>query len=147
MEKYFGINEVSAMTGLTTRTLRNYIKSGVLIGEKVEGIWRFAETDFEKFISNPNVKPSIRAKNNALVYDFLLDGKKKVNQICTIIDLYEKDGNPRDLSRWFCDYINHNKEEDIRFTFEKNGANVRIILKGREQFVIKMLNTYNKEAS
>lgn len=36
MEKYFGINEVSAMTGLTTRTLRNYIKSGALIGEKVE---------------------------------------------------------------------------------------------------------------
>lgn len=147
MEKYFGINEVSAMTGLTTRTLRNYIKSGVLIGEKVEGIWRFTETDFEKFISNPNVKPSIRAKNNALVYDFLLDGKKKVNQICTIIDLYEKDGNPRELSQWFCDYINHNKKEDICFTFEKNGANVRIILKGREQFVIKMLNAYNQEIS
>lgn len=35
MEKDFTLSEVSIMTGLTTRTLRNYLKMNILSGEKI----------------------------------------------------------------------------------------------------------------
>lgn len=45
MEKYYTLNEVAMMTGLTTRTLRNYLKMNVLKGEKLDGIWNFTEEE------------------------------------------------------------------------------------------------------
>ena len=37
MNEFYTINEMSTITGLTTRTLRNYLKLGILNGEKIEG--------------------------------------------------------------------------------------------------------------
>ena len=69
MEKYT-INEVAMMTGLTTRTLRNYIKQDILKGEKTDGIWIFTAEEISDFISDPNVKPSIQAKKKSVIFDF-----------------------------------------------------------------------------
>ena len=90
MEKYYTMNEVAKMTGLTTRTLRNYLKLNVLNGEKIDGVWQFTEEEFVEFIENPYVKPSIQAKNRAVVFDFLARNEKKTNEICTIIDMCVK---------------------------------------------------------
>lgn len=87
MDKYYKLNELAIFTGLTTRTLRNYLKMGLLDGEKVDGVWNFTEEEVEAFMQNPNVKPSISAKKNALVYDFMLDNTKRTNEICTVLDL------------------------------------------------------------
>lgn len=38
MSKYYSINDVAMMTGLSTRTIRNYIKMNILDGEKVDGV-------------------------------------------------------------------------------------------------------------
>lgn len=86
MEKYYTINELAIMTGLTTRTLRNYLKLNILCGEKVDGSWMFTEEDVSEFLSNPMVKPSVQAKKNAIIYDFLAEDRKKNNEICIIID-------------------------------------------------------------
>ena len=86
MDKYYTLNQVAMMTGLTTRTLRNYIKMDILKGEKIDGIWNFSEEEFAEFIQNPYVKPSIQAKNKAIVFDFLAQNEKRTNEICTIID-------------------------------------------------------------
>ena len=67
MEKY-SINDLVEMTGLTDRTLRNYIKSGLLRGEKIDGVWQFTAEDYGAFISDKNVIPSLRAKKNGVVY-------------------------------------------------------------------------------
>lgn len=37
-EKYYVINELVMFTGLTDRTIRNYLSSGILRGEKVDGV-------------------------------------------------------------------------------------------------------------
>lgn len=46
MESFYTINEVATMTGLTTRTIRNYLKSGLINGQKVNGVWLFSSEDF-----------------------------------------------------------------------------------------------------
>ncbi len=44
-KKTYTVNEVSELTGFTTRTIRNYIKSGKLSGKKLANQWRFTEED------------------------------------------------------------------------------------------------------
>lgn len=83
----YNLNEVAMITGLTTRTLRNYLKINLLKGEKVDGNWSFTEEELDEFLSRPAVKQAVAAKRNAVVYDFLSDPFKKGNRICTIMDL------------------------------------------------------------
>lgn len=143
MEKYYTINEVATMTGLTTRTIRNYLKSGLIIGEKTNGIWTFSSEDYCSILSNPAIKPSIQAKNNAVIYDYLVNDRKKVNNICTIIDLYVEDEEANEISQFFCNTINaFHDTVDLNFKFEKHDKNVRIILSGADEVIVEILNKY-----
>lgn len=71
------INAVAMMTGLTARTRRNYLKLGLLNGEKENGMWRFTAGDLRDFIAHPSVKPAIQAKNKAVVFDFPAEDTKR----------------------------------------------------------------------
>lgn len=144
MEKDFTLNEVATMTGLTTRTLRNYLKMNMLSGEKADGTWRFTEEDISEFLSNPNVRPGIQAKKKAIVFDFLAETKKKDSEICTILDLYVDEEEADKISDFFCSEINKMQEGKIVFSFEKSGKNARVILSGSACMVMKLLNGYYK---
>ncbi len=141
MENYT-INDVAMMTGLTTRTLRNYIKMEILRGEKIDGVWKFTGDDISNFITNQNVKPSIQAKNKSIVFDFLAVDNKRQNEICTILDLYIDEAEANEISTLFCKKINTSESKKIKFNFERNGKNTRIILSGDEDVVMEILNTY-----
>ena len=142
MEKYYTINEVAVMTGLTTRTLRNYLKMDILKGEKIDGIWQFTEEEFAEFLQNPYVKPSLQAKNKAIVFDFLAQNKKRTNEICTMLDVCVEHSEAEEISSFFCKEINKRKEENLKFSFEQNGSYVRVILRGYEDTVMKILRAY-----
>ena len=142
MEKQYAINEIAVMSGLTARTLRNYMKRGVLKGELVDGVWRFSEEDIAEFFQNPYAKPSIQAKNKAIVFDFLAKKEKRKNEICTILDQCVDNSEAEKISAFFCEEVNRRKVGDIKFSLEKNGSYVRIILKGYEDVVMEILNTY-----
>lgn len=141
METYT-INELAMMTGLTARTLRNYIKLDILKGEKVDGVWRFTPEDISAFVSHPTVKPSIQAKNKAIVLDFLANDCKKENEICTILDLYIDEAESDEVSEFFCNQINSYKGGKIRFSYERSGKHTRVILSGNEDVVMEILNAY-----
>ena len=141
MDKYYTLNELAMFSGLTTRTLRNYLKMNVLSGEKLDGVWMFTEEEVDTFLGNPTVKPSLQAKANALVYDFLLDRKKKNNEICMMLDLCVNDEEAGEISKLFCDGVNQ-KGGNVQLSFEKSGEQVRVILKGNEETVMELLREY-----
>lgn len=142
MEKYYTLNQVAMMTGLTTRTLRNYIKVNTLNGEKIDGVWKFTSEEIEEFVSNPNVKPSILAKNKSIIFDFLGETDKKLNELCVILDLHVDEDEAEGISSFFCDEISKNETGTVKFMFEKNRKNSRVILSGYEDIVMHLLNTY-----
>ncbi|MDO5134074.1 MAG: helix-turn-helix domain-containing protein, partial [Eubacteriales bacterium] len=82
----YNLNQVAMITGLTTRTLRNHLKQGILKGNKIDGNWSFTEEEVETYIGDPGVRQAISAKQHAVIYDFLADPYKKTNRICTIMD-------------------------------------------------------------
>ena len=46
MKELFSIGEIAVMSGLSVRTIRSYLASGQLEGEKINGAWRFTEEQF-----------------------------------------------------------------------------------------------------
>ena len=142
---YFLINHLVLLTGLTDRTIRSYISSGVLQGEKINGLWHFTDEQVENFIRHPAVRPSILAKQNALVYDFLLDTKKSGCETCMILDLPGK--NRKEVAEYFAYRINNEDFHNIHFAFDGVPSVPRIILKGATAEVLRLVNGFMQEQS
>ena len=83
----YSINQAALITGLTTRTLRNHLKQGILKGEKIDGNWSFTEEELDAYMGDPGVRQAISAKQHAVIYDFLAEPYKRANRVCTILDL------------------------------------------------------------
>ena len=137
---YYLISHLVLATGLTDRTIRNYIASGILQGEKIDGLWHFTPEQVEDFIRRPAVRPSILAKNNGLVYDFLLNDRKTGPEACVILDIpgVEK----KKLAEYFCYHISESNYQNIRFSFDGVGHTPRVILKGDTWEVLRLVNAY-----
>lgn len=138
--EYYVINQVVMFTGLSDRTIRNYISSGILQGEKINGVWCFTPEQVESFISHPSVRPSILAKNNGLVYDFILNNKKTKEEICLILDTPCVD--KKKVAAYFCYNISNGNFSDIQFSFDGVKENARVILKGNSAEVLQLVNDY-----
>ncbi len=141
----YGINDVALMTGLSDRTLREYIKNGVLVGDKVEGAWRFSEEQISAFFEDKQVYKSIKAKKNALCYDFLLGDKKKNPESCFISDIPCDKKRAEEISEYFCSAMSKTEEKGIDFSFSYKNGTARIILKGGEKAVFGILSGFYGE--
>ena len=137
----YTLGHLVMFTGLTDRTLRSYIKLGFLEGEKINGLWHFTPEQVEKFIENEAVRPSILAKNNALIYDFILDRKKSSPQCALVLDI--TDGGRKDVSEFFCYNITTGGYRNINFSMDApRGKYPRVILKGDTDQVMRLANAY-----
>ncbi len=137
---YYTINHVTLMTGLTDRTIRSYISSGLLQGEKINGLWHFTPEQADAFVRHPAVWPSIQAKKNSIVYDFLLDRNKKNGEICIILDL--PGANSKATAEYFCYAIGGRDTEQIHFSFDSIQGEPRIILRGDPAQLLSLANGY-----
>ncbi|MBR3609871.1 MAG: helix-turn-helix domain-containing protein [Oscillospiraceae bacterium] len=141
-EKLYLINHLTLITGLTDRTIRNYISSGILKGEKINGMWHFTPEEVDSFIKNPSVRPSIIAKNNSVVYDFMLDDSKKNEETCVILDIPGAD--IKATSEFFCYRISSGNFKDISFSLDGIYKTPRVILKGKPKDVFGLIDEYYK---
>lgn len=130
LKDYYSIDEVSQMTGLTTRTIRNYLSSGLITASKVDRKWVFTSEEFEKMVQNSYVSVAIKIKNNTPVLDFLEDDKKDKNSTCIIIDRVGTDEDAIKLCEKICNLIEEGNLVDFRY--HKDGDQIRIILTGLE---------------
>ena len=126
MNKTYTINDLSLISGLSTRTLRNYIKDGLLKGDKPDGNWSFTDQEITEFLSHPSVKPSIQAK--------------KEHTSCVILDYVLETHHANHLCAVLCKSINETSYQHVRFSFEHKNRNARITLSGPEPFITEMMN-------
>ena len=143
MQDMYTINHVALMSGLSSRTIRNHMKMGFIEGEMINGVWHFSAEAVGDFFANPNVAPAIKAKRNALIFDFLADDDKQQDEMCTVIDQRANLEEANAISEFFCDAINRAWSGVIRFGFSFNGNQARIILTGPEDAVQQLLAAYD----
>lgn len=137
---YYLISHLTLITGLSNRTIRNYIASGILKGEKINGLWHFTPEEVDAFVRDPAVMPSIHAKQNAIVYDFMIDRKKAVEEACLILDLPGQDA--KKAGEFFCYSITKGGYQNIRFTFDHTAGTPRVILRGKYREIHELTDAY-----
>lgn len=141
---YYNIKAVTLITGLTDRTIRNYISLGLLKGEKINGLWHFLPEQVEEFMRHPAVRPSIEAKNNGIIHDFLLQTNKKEPSVCLILDI--PDADPKETAEFFMYAINNGAElRDLEFSFDALYETPRVILKGPTNQIMDLVNRYHQQ--
>ncbi len=136
----YTIEQLALITGLTTRTLRNYLKLDVLHGNKENGIWQFTEQQVLELVSHPSVRPSIQAKHHGIVYDFLADGDNSENEMCILLDRTLDEHKAKEIANFFCNAVN--QLSHIRFAFSYECGKARYILKGTEADVSRMMKEF-----
>ena len=138
---YYTLGHLTLFTGLTDRTLRNYLASGILQGEKINGVWHFTPEQAHALVTHPTARAAILAKNNAIIYDFLLNEHKTSDQCCLILDLPQS--NDKRIIEYFCDSINHGDFHDLQFAFDSISGMPRVILRGPSQQVLALASGYH----
>lgn len=143
MDDFYTLGQVARMTGLTTRTLRNYIAGGLLRGKKTDGSWRFTAEEIAEMIAQPAIRQSIQAKNKSVVYDFLAEEKKNANELCIILDSCVAQDEADAMMDFFCGLMKASAA-NMQFSFHYRRKTARVILKGPEDRVMAVLNAYYK---
>ena len=141
MEKSCNINELSMISGFTTRTLRNYIKKGTLQGDIQSGIWVFTENQISAFLESPGVQKKMMQKNAAIATDFLQHPNLKGNRLCIILDMAAAEAKKKKAASFFCDAVVQS-EGDVRFSSQKYGNRIRVVVEGAEGTVVKIMRRY-----
>ena len=131
MKTIYSIDDISKMTMLSTRTIRNYIKLGLLNGSKTNGYWQFTSDDISKFMNNDYVTQSLNTKRNSLIYDYILNDCKSINSVCSICDYpVENNVEAKSLYNKILKKINSNEYNNLKFSYNYSNNMVRIILIG-----------------
>ena len=86
-QKWYTVADVAALTGLTDRTIRNYLKEGTLHGKKVGVQWRFTQQDIESLFREADVTGPLTELLDELVSDFLHGSQRPQEMECRILDI------------------------------------------------------------
>lgn len=128
--RLYTVEDVAKMAGLTTRTIRNYLKDGRLKGRKVGAQWRFTEQNIKDFFEGQGVSDSMEEAKDQLVADFLQEKSAEIPRTCTIIDIPCSSGQAaQKLGEPVLELVNVLQDKgEVEFSFQ--------YLKGRARFII-----------
>ena len=107
LEKLYSVEEIAQMTSVTTRTIRNYLRSGILKGRKIGGQWRFRLEDIENMMNQAN--HAFRENSGRIVRDFIDSVYTPFPQsisVCTMADVPCSKEKAEQLSKTLCDLWN-----------------------------------------
>lgn len=151
-EKLYTVEDIARMTMLTTRTIRNYLKDGLLTGRKIGGQWRFTQKDIETLFDNSSVEMDMQNSRRQDVMDFIdgvntdIDGNI---QICTIADYYcDNTEQSKKLCDKLCALISCvDTVQQHRFYYEyiEKESKARYTIFGTPSFVSKALTVIEEE--
>lgn len=91
--KKYTVNDVAKIMHMTERTIRNYLKDGILKGTRVGGQWRFDEKDIEEMINNSTFRKKFTDNASQMAKNYV---DKKVAilgdvTVCSVIDYKNPD--------------------------------------------------------
>ena len=148
LEKLYTVEDIAKITGLTTRTIRNYLKDGSLEGKKIGGQWRFTISNIENLFNNGTVSKDIQDNKKQQVLDFIDGVNTDMNgsiQICTIVDYYcDNIESANQMSDKLIEVVNNDNEEtnnSARYSYEyiQKEGKARFTLFGSPSFMIATL--------
>lgn len=112
--KLYTVDDVAKMTGLTSRTIHNYIKDGKLEGKKIGVQWRFTEENIQALFKDKKVEDDVTVFKNNIILEYLENKNHKKTEVCSVIDYPSKDKTEIDiLSKRLLEFINSHQDRGI----------------------------------
>jgi excisionase family DNA binding protein len=147
MEKLYTVDDIAKMTMMTSRTIRTYIKDGILKGKKIGGQWRFTEEDVKSFMDNGAYKVEHFSNLKQDIVDFIdgvNDFVKGEIQACTIVDLYQEKDVVADKQEKLMAFISSHADTPnnwMSFSSEyiESESKTRIVIFAQPKFLIEAL--------
>ncbi|MBO1300443.1 MULTISPECIES: helix-turn-helix domain-containing protein [Enterococcus] len=125
MGPYYSVNQLAELLGVTTRSVRNYLREGKLHGTKVGGKWRFSEEDLSDFLqfsfkTKPSFDGSDRVIESAVVLKFYLqyESLESLHQFRDRMISYHQDVYSNKEDRYF--FYNVLDDECVEFIISGN---------------------------
>ncbi|WP_158587600.1 helix-turn-helix domain-containing protein [Neobacillus notoginsengisoli] len=147
MNNLYTVDEVAIMTGLTRRTIQNYLKDGKLKGRKIGVQWRFTEENIQALFNNQDFQAEVTNSNNKMVLEFLNSKERLETEICSVIDYPCLDKNQIDkLTQQIIKFVNtHQLKGNIKFSYQyiKEHNIARFIITGKIQYINQVLQMVN----
>ncbi len=138
-ENSYSLSQLSQMSMLTERTLHNYLKRGLLHGEKTASGWRFSDEDVAHFWTHPFVNAAVNSKQLGIAEDFLQRRIRTAGQICMIYDYETKSPDEAfRLCEYFLSAIRNCSDVNFAYRYEKDI--MRVTLRGKADEVMKIMN-------
>lgn len=142
-EKLYTVDDIAKMTGLTSRTIRNYIKDGRLRGKKIGVQWRFTKENIKELFEDKEFTDSVEEAKNQIVIDYI--NRKEIEDIstCTLVD--HPCSNEREaeiLCNRILEIVNEYKKDGfVQFSYQyfEEYKKARFIITGEVECVQKVL--------
>ncbi len=105
-----------------------------MVGEKEDITWNFTDEQVLAFLENEYVRPAIKAKHNAALFDYLKFEPSKENTVCIVLRLQKEE--PKAVAEFFCNAVT--KRNGLTMTFDEN----KVILVGDLETVYSVMDEY-----
>lgn len=136
VDKRYTLNDIATMSGTTLRTLRNDIKSGLLLGTKKSSNWEFSEADLNRYFNHPVIHQRIRSKIHAPMLSFIdaLGSPKPTS--CIIHDVTDEKEAEK-LNQMLAEYAKDHANDNMCYTYyyDKGKRCGRVILIGTISYI------------
>ncbi len=86
-QKLYTVADVAELTGLTSRTIRNYLKDGTLQGRKIGVQWRFTEEDINRLFSEVDIGGQKVVHIEDVASAFLQEGSQTEAEGCLMVTI------------------------------------------------------------
>ena len=149
LEKMFTVEDIAQMTSLTDRTIRNYLRTGLLKGRKIGGQWRFNMQDIKNFLDSGEVMSTISSEYKQDVLDFIDNVNTKISgdrQSCVIIDLYISHDKANSINEKLCELTALDTMHQLRLCYEysEEYQRARFTVFSSPEIAVKMLSLINE---
>lgn len=136
-EKLYTVADVAQVTGMTSRTIRNYLKDGTLTGQKIGVQWRFTEDEIKKLFSRQSPGQSSPSQ---IVRGFLGEQERERASFCALLDfpgVAELEGLElfRELQEKCSAGI-----RSMSYEYHDEGRLLRVAVSGDTEAVLDLLN-------
>ena len=149
MEKLFTVDNIAEMTGLTSRTIRNYIADGRLKGRKIGSQWRFTEADIESLFSGSGVRAAAETESEGgAAAEFLRVQKRDAVAVCAVVDYPAYFSDTTDSNFQMLKTAAEDYDEDeiaLRYEYLSDVAVGRFTFTGDIEPVSKMIKLIRKK--
>lgn len=147
-DKLYTVEEVAQRTGLTDRTIRNYLKDGRLKGKKIGGQWRFTADDIEALFRTPGEE---NVQRQTELDRFLAVSCVNSNpDVCAVVDCECEEAFAKELAvRIYAELdnpANGYTGSKVEYTYSIGEKKARYILRGSADFVASMLKMVKKHS-